>query len=175
MDGEKLSEPTAPTKEADSKYTYTFIGWYNGETQWNFANDIVSGDVTLTAVFQAEAKEVINAGYGVYSSAWNNSWSDKAYYPQMNIAANDAIPAGEYKQVNANAILGMEGFKVKSFTKKLLKYGYVDFVASDSHDLKKRANNLGKCRDYLYKKYDERYVNKLVEGNAIEILHTMDR
>ena len=82
---------------------------------------------------------------------------------------------GAMIQVNANAILGMEGFKVKGFTKKLLKYGYVDFVASDSHDLKKRANNLGKCRDYLYKKYDERYVDKLLEGNAMEILHAIDR
>ena len=78
-------------------------------------------------------------------------------------------------QVNANAILGMEGFKVKGFTKKLLKYGYVDFVASDSHDMKKRVNNMGKCRDYLYKKYDERYVDKLLELNAMEILQSIDR
>ena len=82
---------------------------------------------------------------------------------------------GAMIQVNANAILGMEGFKAKGFTKKLLKYGYVDFVASDSHDLKKRANNLGKCRDYLYKKYDERYVDKLIERNAIEILESIGR
>ncbi len=82
---------------------------------------------------------------------------------------------GAMIQVNANAILGMEGFKAKGFTKKLLKYGYVDFVASDSHDLKKRANNLGKCRDYLYKKYDERYVDKLIERNAMEILQTIGR
>lgn len=82
---------------------------------------------------------------------------------------------GAMIQVNANAILGMEGFKVKGFTKKLLKYGYVDFVGSDSHDLKKRANNLGKCRDYLYKKYDERYVDKLIERNALEILESIER
>jgi len=82
---------------------------------------------------------------------------------------------GAMIQVNANAILGMEGFKVKGFTKKLLKYGYVDFVASDSHDMKKRVNNMGKCRDYLYKKYDERYVDKLLELNAMEILQSIDR
>ena len=81
---------------------------------------------------------------------------------------------GAMIQVNANAILGMEGFKTKGFTKKLLKYGYVDFVASDSHDLKKRANNLGKCREYLYKKYDERYVDKLLERNAGEILQAIE-
>jgi len=82
---------------------------------------------------------------------------------------------GAMIQVNANAILGQEGLKVKGFTKKLLKNGYVDFVASDSHDLKKRVNNMGKCRDYLYKKYDERYVDRLLEDNAVEILQSIGR
>lgn len=81
---------------------------------------------------------------------------------------------GAMIQVNANAILGMEGFRVKGFTKKLLKYRYIDFVGSDSHDLKKRANNMGKCRDYLYKKYDERYVDKILVRNAMEILQSRE-
>lgn len=81
---------------------------------------------------------------------------------------------GAMIQVNANAILGMEGFKAKGFTKKLLKYGYVDFVGSDSHDLKKRANNLGKCSDYLYKKYDSTYVDCILERNARKILESIE-
>lgn len=81
---------------------------------------------------------------------------------------------GAMIQVNANAILGLDGFKIKGFTKKLLKYGYVDFVGSDSHDLKKRANNMGKCRDYLYKKYDESYVDRIIEGNARKILEARE-
>lgn len=82
---------------------------------------------------------------------------------------------GAMIQVNANAILGQEGLKAKGFTKKLLKYGYVDFVASDSHDLKKRVNNMGKCREYLYKKYDARYVDRILEKNAGEILQSIER
>ena len=82
---------------------------------------------------------------------------------------------GAMVQVNANAVLGMEGFKVKAFTKKLLKEGYVDFVASDSHDMKKRVNNMGKCREYLYKKYDERYVDRILQHNAMEILQSIER
>ncbi|MBQ2901213.1 MAG: capsular biosynthesis protein [Agathobacter sp.] len=81
---------------------------------------------------------------------------------------------GAMIQVNANAILGMEGFKTKGFTKKLLKHRYVDFVASDSHDMVKRANNLGKCREYLYKKYDERYVDKITYYNALDILESIE-
>lgn len=77
---------------------------------------------------------------------------------------------GAMIQVNANAILGLDGFRMKGFTKKLLKYGYVDFIGSDSHGMKKRTNNMGKCRDYLYKKYDETYVDRIIEGNARKIL-----
>ena len=81
---------------------------------------------------------------------------------------------GAMIQVNANAILGMEGFKAKGFTKKLLKYGMVDLVGSDSHDMKKRTNNMGKCRDYLYKKYDDTYVDRIMERNARKILDSIE-
>ena len=56
--GSKLTKPeTDPVKAEDDKYTYTFKGWFNGETEWNFETDIVSGDVTLTAKFEAVKKE----------------------------------------------------------------------------------------------------------------------
>ena len=39
-------QPADPTKEG-----YTFIGWYNGESEWDFA-DAVATDLTLTAKWQ---------------------------------------------------------------------------------------------------------------------------
>jgi uncharacterized repeat protein (TIGR02543 family) len=41
--GQKASEPIAPTKKG-----YTFAGWYNGKTKYNFSST-VTGNVTLTA------------------------------------------------------------------------------------------------------------------------------
>lgn len=40
------ARPADPTKEG-----HTFIGWYNGESEWNFA-DAVATDLTLTAKWQ---------------------------------------------------------------------------------------------------------------------------
>ena len=48
-----VAKPTDPAKDH-----YTFIGWYNGETAWNFATDKVTGDVTLTAKFEANTYTV---------------------------------------------------------------------------------------------------------------------
>lgn len=45
-EGAKATEPTAPTKEG-----FTFDGWYDADTKWDFANTSVTKDVTLTAKF----------------------------------------------------------------------------------------------------------------------------
>lgn len=82
---------------------------------------------------------------------------------------------GAMIQVNADAVIGVDGFRMKQFVKKLLKYGYVDFVASDSHGIRSRVCNMGKCAEYLYKKYDEKYVERILEQNAARILHSEKR
>jgi|GEM_PF-2689693 len=47
--GAKVTKPADPTKEPTAQYSYTFAGWFNGETAWNFENDTITGNVTLTA------------------------------------------------------------------------------------------------------------------------------
>lgn len=79
---------------------------------------------------------------------------------------------GALIQVNADAVIGKNGFRVKGYVKKLLKNYLVDFVASDAHGAKERKCNMGKCQEYLYKKYDSRYVKKILELNAREILQS---
>src|SRR5690606_20360886 len=49
--GAMISAPTVPTREG-----YTFVGWYkeaSGDTEWNFATDTVSANVTLYAKWTA--------------------------------------------------------------------------------------------------------------------------
>jgi uncharacterized repeat protein (TIGR02543 family) len=48
--GEKATEPTVPTKAG-----FTFEGWYNGATKWNFSTDVVTANITLKAKWETEA------------------------------------------------------------------------------------------------------------------------
>lgn len=49
--GSHLEKPDDPTKETTESADYEFIGWFNGEEQWDFETDVVEGDVTLEARF----------------------------------------------------------------------------------------------------------------------------
>ena len=46
--GEKITAPAAPQKTS-KECEYEFLGWFNGEQEWDFENDVVTSDMTLTA------------------------------------------------------------------------------------------------------------------------------
>lgn len=69
-------------------------------------------------------------------------------------------------QINASSITGEAGFAVKRFTHKLLKAGLADYVGTDAHSCKGRTPTVRKCSELLYKKYDSRYVDAILYGNA---------
>ena len=54
--GEKIEKPSNPTKQNDSRYEYSFDGWYLGDYAWNFEADTVSEDITLTAKWKIESE-----------------------------------------------------------------------------------------------------------------------
>lgn len=60
---------------------------------------------------------------------------------------------GAYFQINASSFLGEFGKHAKKRAKKLLKKGYVDFVASDCHNMDARKPDLAKSIKYIEKKY----------------------
>ncbi len=76
---------------------------------------------------------------------------------------------GALMQVNADAILGADGMKVKNFCKKLLKNDLIDFVDSDAHSLTHRSVHIGECADHIAKKHGEAVARRIFVENPQEI------
>lgn len=49
--GEKIQRIDNPVKEGTHRYYYEFIGWYYGDTLWDFDNDVVMADINLLPKF----------------------------------------------------------------------------------------------------------------------------
>lgn len=69
-------------------------------------------------------------------------------------------------QINASSVAGEVGWRIKRYTRRLIKEGLADYIATDAHSCSRRAPHIKKCRDYLYKKTDRRYADALLFENA---------
>lgn len=86
------------------------------------------------------------------------------YYQQLD----DLIKLkkkGVLVQLNTASILGLYGRKIKKNCLKLIKGGYVDFIASDSHNMRSRIPNLGEAYAYLSKKVKRDILDKIFVEN----------
>lgn len=82
---------------------------------------------------------------------------------------DEVLDMGGMIQLNADSVLGENGFWVKRFCHRLLKNGCVQFIASDAHDITHRSSNLSKCYSYVKKKYGSADADALFRRNALEI------
>lgn len=83
---------------------------------------------------------------------------------------DDLIDMGCYMQVNAGSIMGKNGLKTKRLAKGMLKQRQVHFVATDAHDMGKRAPYLADCAEFIGKKYGEDYSGKLFCENPLYVI-----
>ena len=82
---------------------------------------------------------------------------------------------GALVQINADAILGLDGYAIKRVCRKILKRGLADIVASDSHDMNDRKNHMLECMNHIRKKYGEDTANKLFVRNPGKIIEGTQR
>ena len=82
----------------------------------------------------------------------------------------ELIRLGSYIQVNAGSVLGKTGMGARQFTKKLLKEHLVHFVATDTHDIKRRKPVLSDCGRYVSRKYGEMYAQCLFHDNPMHVI-----
>ena len=93
LPGAKLVAPETPVMEETESHTYPFLGWYvadlaTGEStgvKWNFDNDVVTGALSLTPVFDEVEKELYTVKFEanngttipsihVYEGSFVKSW-----------------------------------------------------------------------------------------------------
>ena len=86
------------------------------------------------------------------------------------LGLEDLAAMGCYIQLNADSIMGKYGFEVRQFTRKLLKKELVHFIATDAHDIDKRAPRLSACAEYITKKYGEDYASDLLYDNPYKAI-----
>lgn len=87
---------------------------------------------------------------------------------------DELIEMGCYIQVNAGSVMGKAGSKAKRFVRNILKRQQVHFVATDAHDLKRRAPYLSDCANFISKKYGEDYSEKLFCENPMCVIRDND-
>ena len=76
---------------------------------------------------------------------------------------------GAYIQINADTISGQEGFGARTFAKKVMKQGILDFVGSDGHRKNERIPEIGRCVAKMEKTMGSEYVKKRFIGNPRKI------
>jgi protein-tyrosine phosphatase len=77
---------------------------------------------------------------------------------------------GARMQVNADSIIGKEGFGTKRFCSKLMKADLLDFVGSDCHGSSYRISRIGEAYDTVAKKFGDTYANRIFIKNPQKII-----
>jgi len=95
-------------------------------------------------------------------------------YPYVKLSDYIAVKrTGALIQVNTTSILGKDKTIKSKQMIKLIKEGYVDLIASDTHNLDKRPPNLMDCYTYLKKHIDTETLDKLFFENTKPIIDAM--
>lgn len=87
----------------------------------------------------------------------------------------ELVDMGVSMQINADSIVGKEGFSTKRYCRKLMKYDLVKFVGSDCHNTRSRISRMGEAYDYVAKKMGEAYADHLFIENPRKILEDAKR
>lgn len=77
---------------------------------------------------------------------------------------------GAMIQINADAVLGLDGHPAKKLCRVLLRKGLVDMIASDSHGISERACHMRQCYEFVEKKYGVETAEKLFITNPAQVL-----
>lgn len=82
----------------------------------------------------------------------------------------ELLNMGALLQLNADSVIGENGFAVRRFCHRLLDGGKAHFIASDAHDREHRPPLLRECFLRVHKKYGQEYAARLFYENAQAVI-----
>ena len=122
---------------------------------------------------EAERRKIQNAVYQFLCEGYNPIIAHveryRAFLKHPDFAA-EISNMGAYLQVNAGSISGDAGWRIRHFSKTLVKNNLVTFVATDAHDAKKRTPQFGKSIQWMEDKLGKKGLWELTAGNPENIL-----
>ena len=80
------------------------------------------------------------------------------------------VENGGIVQLNASSCCGAWGKTAERLWKKLIKKGLAHVIASDAHNLTKRAPVMSICLPFLQKRFNDEFIYDLIWGNACRIV-----
>lgn len=122
---------------------------------------------------EAERRKIQNAVYHFLCEGYNPIIAHVERYRTFlkhSDFSDEISRMGAYLQVNAGSITGGAGWKIQHFSKTLAKKGYVSFLATDAHDLKKRTPQFGKSLSWIEDKLGRECLWEMTAGNPEKIL-----
>lgn len=90
-------------------------------------------------------------------------------------SVEELVNMGVLIQINADSVLGKEGFGSRRFCNKLLKSDLVHFIGSDCHGTTRRIPRIGEAYRYVLKKFGRTYAEEIFIHNPQMILEDIFR
>lgn len=121
------------------------------------------------------AREIRDGTYDLLAGGFKPVIAHVERYPAVADPAkiDELRKMGAEIQVNADAVLGIDGFGTKRFCAKLIADGLVDYIGSDAHNMRDRAPHLGKCAARVEKKFGADVRKRLMEEDPSRLIpHT---
>lgn len=137
--GSKLTMPSEPEKDKTAQYEYTFAGWYNGDTLWNFAEDTVAGEMTLTARFTETLRKYQVNFDGTFTEAEYGSKLTRPEDPEKPPTQNVVYVFDKWVKFGTDEAWNFDSDVVTGdvdlvpvFTEKAREYSYTYNLVSES-------------------------------------------
>ncbi len=113
--------------------------------------------------------DIVNTVYDLKISGYQPIVAHIERYGYVDLRIADEVKKeGGLIQINAESIVSIRNFKFRRRAMQLIKYGLVDFVASDVHG--ERKNLMQKAFNKVKRRFGKQTALKLFKENAKEII-----